>query len=39
MRLSTDQILSDEKVRTDYICERIPSHARVVLAAGEDGET
>jgi hypothetical protein len=39
MRLSSDQILSDEKVMTDFICERIPSECRVILTAGEDGET
>lgn len=39
MRLSIDEMLSDERVMTDYICECIPSEYRVILAAGEDGVT
>ncbi len=36
---STDQILAEEKEMTDFICERIPSEYRVILAEGEDGSS
>jgi hypothetical protein len=38
MRLSTDQIISDEKQMERYICERLTKDpTRVILASGEDG--
>lgn len=40
MRLSYEQILSDEKAMTDFICKRLTeTPTKLVLAAGEEGET
>lgn len=40
MRLSYEQVLSDEKDMTDFICERLTAApTKLILSAGEEGET